>query len=159
MNPTSCLFGSCLLIGWLAHFYLMKKSAEVLLYFDLYSGMMEFFTYEPQSKEQLISFLHFWRTVRRKRSRMQTVIRTSRRIRGLFAWSGSELWSCFKYSELNLKNLKTIAVDVHFNAYPMVPLSCRSIWLDGTFKWSLAFCILHGVVSQWPLFPFRWWSW
>ncbi len=30
----------------------------------------------------------------------KTLIRTSRRIRGLFAWSGSELWSCFKYSEL-----------------------------------------------------------
>ncbi len=45
---------------------------------------------------------------------------------GLFAWSGSELWSCFKYSELKLKNLKHIAVDVLFKTYPMVALSCRS---------------------------------
>jgi hypothetical protein len=73
---------------WLAHFHLMKKSAKVQLYFGLDWGMMEFFTCEPQSKEQLISLPHFWSTVSRKRSRferMQTVNRTSRRIRGLFA--------------------------------------------------------------------------
>ncbi len=57
---------------------------------------------------------------------MQTVNRTSRRIRGFFAWSGSELWSCFKYPALKLENQKPIAVDVLFKAYPMVPLSCRS---------------------------------
>jgi hypothetical protein len=37
----------------------MKKSAKVLRYFGLDCGMMEFFTYEPQSKEQLISLPHF----------------------------------------------------------------------------------------------------
>jgi hypothetical protein len=66
----------------------VKKSTKVLLYFGLDSGMMELFTYELQSKEQLISLLHFWSTVWRKRlqfEHMQTVIRTSRRIRGLFA--------------------------------------------------------------------------
>jgi hypothetical protein len=66
----------------------MKKSAKVQLYFGLDSGMMELFTNKPQSKEQLISLLHFWSMVWRKRLRfehMQTVIRTSRRIRGLFA--------------------------------------------------------------------------
>ena len=91
----------------LAHFYLMKKSTKVLLYFGLDCGMMEFFAYELQSKEQLISLPHFWSSVRRKRlqfEHMQTVIRTSRRIRGLDAWRGSELWSCFKYSRSKLKN-------------------------------------------------------
>ncbi len=114
---------------WLAHFYLMKKSAKELLYFGLECGMMKFFTFKPQPKEQLISLPHFWSTVQWKRSRfehMQTVIRTSRRIRGLFAWSGSELGSFFKYSALKLKNQKPIAVDVLFKAYPMVPPSCRS---------------------------------
>ena len=43
-----------------------------------------------------------------------------------FAWSGSELWSCFKYSVLKLKNQKHIAVDVLLKGFPMVPLSCRS---------------------------------
>jgi hypothetical protein len=66
-----------------------EKSAKVQLYFNLYCGMMEFFSCEPQSKEQLIAILHFWSTtVRRKRLRfeqMQTVNRTSRRIKGLFA--------------------------------------------------------------------------
>ncbi len=42
----------------------------------------------------------------------------------IFAWSGLELWSLFKYLTVNLKNPKL--VDVHFKAYPMVPLSCRS---------------------------------
>jgi hypothetical protein len=49
-----------------------------LLYFGLECGMMEFFTYELQSKEQLISLPHFWSTDRQKRSRfehMQTMIR------------------------------------------------------------------------------------
>jgi hypothetical protein len=44
----------------------MKKSAKVQLYFGLDCGMMEFFTCEPQSKEQLISLPHFWSTVREK---------------------------------------------------------------------------------------------
>ena len=92
---------------WLAHFHLMKKSAKVQLYFGSGCGMMEFFTCEPQSKEQLMSLPHLWNTVWRKGSRlehMQTVNRTSRRIRGLFAWSGSELWSRFKYSRSKIKN-------------------------------------------------------
>jgi hypothetical protein len=66
----------------------MKKSAKVQLYFGLDCGMMALFTDEPQSKEQLMSLMHFWITVRRKRLRfehMQTENRTSRRIRDLFA--------------------------------------------------------------------------
>jgi hypothetical protein len=65
-----------------------EKSAKVQLCFGLDCGMMGFFTDEPQSKEQLIPIPHFWNTVRQKRSRfehMQTMNRTSRRIRGLFA--------------------------------------------------------------------------
>ncbi len=117
---------SYLHIGWLAHFHLMKnppKCSSFLVW------IAEFFTCEPQPKEQLISLPHFWRMVWQKRlqfEHMQTVNRTSRRIRGLFAWSGSELWSCFKYSRSKLKFFKHIAVDVLFKAYPMVPLSCRS---------------------------------
>ncbi len=44
----------------------------------------------------------------------------------IFARSGSELWTLIKYSRSKIKNKKPIAVDVLFNAYPMVPLSCRS---------------------------------
>ncbi len=43
-----------------------------------------------------------------------------------FVWSGSELWSLFKYSKVKVKNQKHKAVDVLFQAFPMVPLSCRS---------------------------------
>jgi hypothetical protein len=58
MNPTSCLLyhglHRILSSYWLEHFHLMKKSTKVRLYFGLDCGMMEFFTYEPQPKEQLI---------------------------------------------------------------------------------------------------------
>jgi hypothetical protein len=40
---------------WLAHFHLMKKSAIVQLNFGLGCGMMEFFTFKPQSKEHDVS--------------------------------------------------------------------------------------------------------
>jgi hypothetical protein len=72
----------------------LKKSAKVPLYFGSGCGMMKFFTCKPKSKEQLMPLPHLWNTVWRKSSQlehMQTVNRTSRRIRGLFAWSGSEL--------------------------------------------------------------------
>ncbi len=88
---------------WLAHCYLMKNSTKVHLYFGLDCGMMKFFTYEPQSKEQLMPLPHLWSTVWRKRSRlehMQTVIRTSRRIGFNSAWGGSGLWRLLKYSRV-----------------------------------------------------------
>ncbi len=110
---------------WLAHFHLMKKFAKVQLYFGLGCRMVEFFTCKPQPKEQLMSLLHLWSLVWRKRSRlehMQTVNRTSRRIRCLFAWSGSELWSSFKYSRSKIKNEKHIAVDVFLKGFSMTTL-------------------------------------
>ncbi len=44
----------------LAHCYLMKKSTKAHLYLGLDCGMMEFFTNEPQSKEQLMPLPHLW---------------------------------------------------------------------------------------------------
>jgi hypothetical protein len=108
-QPPACSdhgFYKILFSYWLAHFYLMKKSAKVLHYFNLDCGMLEFFKYsphKPKSKEQLLTLPHFWSTIRGKRSRfvlLQTVIRTSRRIRWIFVWSGSELWGLFKYSKV-----------------------------------------------------------
>ncbi len=100
INPTSCLFGSFLPIGWLT-FIWWKSTA--LQYLGLDCGMLKFFTLKPQSKEQLMSLPRF--------EHMQTVIRTSRRIRGLFAWSGSELGSCFKYSALKLSSV--LRAEIH----------------------------------------------
>jgi hypothetical protein len=37
----------------------MKKSAKELFYFGLDCGMMKFFTFKPQPKEQMISLPHF----------------------------------------------------------------------------------------------------
>ena len=98
INPTSYLFGSrfaynlfFLLAGTLLFDEKIRQSAAL---FGLDCGMMKFFTLKPQPKGQLMFLPHFWGTVWRKRSRlehMQTVSRTSRRIRGIFAWSDSEL--------------------------------------------------------------------
>ncbi len=68
-----------------AQFYLLKKSTKGLHYFGLDCGMLKFFwysTHEPWSKEQLLTFRHFWSTSR-KRSRfvpIETVIPTSMRL-------------------------------------------------------------------------------
>jgi hypothetical protein len=96
---------------WLAHCYLMKKSTEVAFYFGLDWGMMKFFTYQPQSKVQLMPLPQFMEYgLAKKRSQlehMQTVIRTSRRIGFNSAWSVSGLWSLLKYSRVKkkIKNL------------------------------------------------------
>ncbi len=108
---------------WLAHFHLMKKSAKVQLYFGSGCRMLKFFTSEPQSKEQLMPLPHLWNTVWRKRSRLEHIQTVNR---GLFAWSGWELWSCFKNSRSKIKNWKHIAVDVLLKGFSMIPLSCRS---------------------------------
>ncbi len=58
IQPPACLdHGLHIILSfyWLAHFYLMKKSAKVLLYFDLDCEMLKFFTYEPWSNKQLMS--------------------------------------------------------------------------------------------------------
>ncbi len=45
----------------------------------------------------------------------------------IFVFNGSELWTLFKYSRSQLNNQNPIdPVDVLLQAYPMVPLSCRS---------------------------------
>ncbi len=49
---------------------MMKKSANLLHYFDLDCKMLEFFKYsihEPSSKEQFLTLTHFWSAVWRKR--------------------------------------------------------------------------------------------
>ncbi len=50
---------------------------------------------------------------------IQLLILTRRRIRCIFVWSGSDLWSLFKNSKSKLKNQKPIAVDVLFKAFPL----------------------------------------
>jgi hypothetical protein len=102
------------------------KSAKMLLYFGLDCGMLEFFTHELKSKEQLMSLTHIWSKVQRKRSgfeHMQAVIQKSRRLDSFL----HEVAQSFELiSNIQDQNQKPIAVDVLFKAYPMIPLSCRS---------------------------------
>jgi hypothetical protein len=88
----------------------MKKSAKVLLYFGLDCGMMEFFTYKPQSQEQLLILPHFWSTVRRKRLRyvpIQPVIPTSRRLDAFLyeAAQNFKVFSNIQNQKCKIKNL------------------------------------------------------
>ncbi len=64
-----------------------------------------------------------------------------------FAWSGSELWSCFKYSALKLKNQKHIAVDVLLKGFQWYHSHADPIWPDGTFK-KLRICGLAHLRSS-----------
>jgi hypothetical protein len=57
---------------------------------------------------------------------MQTVNRTSRRIGGLFAWSGSEHFEVVLNIQDKKLKIKNIAADVLLKGFPMIPLSCRS---------------------------------
>ncbi len=135
---------------WLAHFHLMTKSTKVQLYFGLGCGMMEFFTCKPQSKEQLMSLPHLWSTVWRKRSwleHMQIVNRTSRRIGGHLAWSGSELWSCFKYSRSKIKKFKTYSGWCPFNGLSNVT-SLMQIQ-SGRMVPLMAGLVLSGAKRHW----------
>jgi hypothetical protein len=64
----------------------MKKSTKVQLYFGLDCGMMEFFSYEPQSKEQVISLPHFRSTVGEKDRGLCTCKQWSEQAGGLEAF-------------------------------------------------------------------------
>ncbi len=86
IQPPACLdhgLHRILSFYWLAHYYLMKKSAKELLYFGLDCGMMKFLTFKLQPKEQLISLSHFWSTVRWKRSRFEHMQTWSEQAGGL----------------------------------------------------------------------------
>ena len=111
----------CFPIGWRTE---KIRQSAALFWFGLRND--EYFTCELKSKEQLMPLPQLWSTVWRKRLRLEHVNQTSRRIGGLFAWSGSELWSCFKNSSPKIKNWKHIAVDILLKGFSMIPLSCRS---------------------------------
>ncbi len=99
---------SCLPIGWHSFIWWKIRQRVTLFWFGLRND--EILYLQASTQRTIDIFPALWSTVWWKRSRvehMQTVIRTSRRIRGLFAWSGSELGSCFKYSALKLKKSKT----------------------------------------------------
>jgi hypothetical protein len=64
---------------WLAHFYLMKKSAKVLLYFVLDCGMLEFLT------DSSVEKIPVWALANHNPNKQEVGF--------FFAWSGSELWT------------------------------------------------------------------
>ncbi len=61
----------------------MKKSTKVHLYLGLDCGMMEFFTNEPQSKEQLMPLQRLWNTVWWKTSRLEHIQTVNEQAGGL----------------------------------------------------------------------------
>ncbi len=126
MNPISCWDHGLyrILSSYsLSHFYLLKKSAKVHLYFGLACGLLVFFKYSTLQAiipRTIVESLAFCSTVRRKRSRfvhIQAVIPTRRMIRGIFGFlceaaQNFELFS--NVQDQNSKIKKNIAVDVLF---------------------------------------------
>ncbi len=103
MNPSSCLFRSrfyrILSTYWLAHFYLMKKSAKVLLYFGLNCGMWNSFLTNCNLSRIFGAQIgkKIWAHANRDPNKQEVGF--------IFAWSGSELWTLIKYSRSKIKNL------------------------------------------------------
>ncbi len=106
--------------------FLMKKSTKVVLYFGLDCGNSVPTSRNPKNNWYLSHILEHpsaekisvWAHANRDRNKQEVGF--------IFAWSGSELWTLIKYSRSKIKIQKPKAVDVLFQAYPMVPLSCRS---------------------------------
>jgi hypothetical protein len=72
-----------------------------------------------------MSLSHFWSTVWQKRLRfehMQTVIQASRRLDSFLLEAAQNFELLSNIQDQKVKNHKTLAVDVLFKAYPMVPL-------------------------------------
>ncbi len=91
----------------------IRQSAALFLFGLRIVGFLQIFSSQAVIQEQLLTLPHFCSTVRRKRTRfvaIQPVIPTRRMIRGIFVWSGSELWPLLKYSRSKLKNQKQIAI-------------------------------------------------
>ncbi len=135
IQPPACwdhglfsILSSC----WLSHFYMLKKSAKycsILVWIaDCWFSSNILQAVIPRKTVDCIFGALFGRKNRCMcpYKMIQPVIPTRKMIRGIFVWSGSELWSLFKYSKLKLKNWKPIEVDVLFYAYLMVPLTWRS---------------------------------
>ncbi len=118
MNPTSYLFGSRFACAQTAIFSAQPCSKN--------AG-------ETSILQRIFSIIK--RATDKRKTRFYTNHDPNKHEVGyIFAWSGSKLWILFKYSRVNFKNQKPIAVDVLFKAYPMVPLSCRSNLAGRFFK-------------------------
>ncbi len=144
---------------WLARFYLLKKSCKGQHYFSLDCGILAFFKYSPSSKEQLLTFRHFWSNC--SAEKIAVCAHTNRdpnkqEVEFIFVWSGLDLWSLYKNLKLKFKNQKPVAVDDFFKTYPMIPLSCIDpTWPDGTFKGTVPrdFRLLVYYMNQFPQTP------
>ncbi len=120
MNPTSCSdhgLYRILYSNWLAHFYLLKKSAKGLHHFGLDCAMLEFLKYVFYSRAVIqrtnVDFPAF-------------LEHGSAEEIAVCAHTNRELCSLLKISKLKYKNPKPVAVDDFLKASPMIPLSCRS---------------------------------
>ncbi len=131
IQPLACsvhrffrILSSC----WLAHFYLIIKirQSAALFWFGLRAvGILHIFyqraVFQRKTDDSLAFLEHDLA------EKIVVCAHTNRdpnkqEVGFIFVWSGSELWSLFKYSKRKLKNPKPTAVDDFLRAYPMIPL-------------------------------------
>ncbi len=88
----------------MSHFYYLKKSSKVLLYFGLDCGLLVILR---TTVDSCIFGAHFGRKDRGLWM-----------IRGIFVWGGSEFWTLLKYwrRKLNIKTSPCCAASLHANA-------------------------------------------
>jgi hypothetical protein len=133
INPTSCLSGSrfaCRILSsyWLAHFYLMKKSAKLLCSILVWiAGCWNLHSKAVVQRTIDVSpaLLEHGST---KKIAVSTCKPWSKQVGGWITFCMKRLrtFKSYQIFKIKIKNLKPIAVHVFFKAYPMVPLSCTS---------------------------------
>ncbi len=118
----------------LAHFYLMKKSTKMLLYFWFWLQDSLLTSCSPKNNWCLIFGTRFGG----KDRGLSTCKPWSKQPGGWihFCMNRLRTWNSSQIFKIKNKIKKPIAVDVLFKTYPMVPLSCRSnlarryLWIE-----------------------------
>jgi hypothetical protein len=118
MNPTPCLFrsrfGQNPFFLLLSRFYLLKKKPQrvALVWFGLLDvGIFYSRTVIQRTIVDFPAFLDHGSAEKIAVCSHANHDPNKQEVGFMIEWSGSEIWSFFKYSLLKLKNLKPIAVD------------------------------------------------
>ncbi len=136
---TACI-ESFLPIGWRTFIWWKNPPKYCTILVGLRDGgILQIFYSRAVIQRTIVDSTAFLETAWWKRLRfvhIQLACQRSRRFRGIFAWSGSELWTLFKYKRSKLKRQNSIAVDVLSRPIQWYHSQADLIWADVTFKYT-----------------------